>query len=246
MRSFVRRYHHRSVLEFVPLTDQGRRFTEQYIIRLGDVDSRGLLRLDGAARFLQDVATDDWSNTGITSEDTFVVRRTTLRFVEGAVWPRYLDRVTMTTWCGGVGAAWAERRTNFDLDGKGSLEVAALWVPISPSGRPVRLRESFFDVYGQSAKARKVSGRVNLAPVSEDATRRPWPLRNADFDILGHVNNAAIWQAVTELAPLPLSCVSVTHHQSIERDDEVTLASVPGAMWLIVNGVVKVSVEYSL
>jgi acyl-ACP thioesterase len=233
------------VLEFVPLTDQGRRFTEQYIIRLGDVDSRGFLRLDGAARFLQDVATDDWNDTGITSEDTWVVRRTTLRLVEGGTWPRYLDRVTMTTWAGGVGAAWAERRTNFDLDGKGSLEAAGLWVPISPSGHPVRVRESFFDVYGQSAKARKVSGRVSLSPVASDATLRPWPLRHADFDILGHVNNAAIWQAVTEVATLPLSWVSVTHHHSLERDDEVTLASVPGAMWLIVDGVVKVSVEYS-
>jgi hypothetical protein len=42
----------------------------------------------------------------------------------------------------------------------------------------------------------------------------------------------------------PLSWVSVTHHQSLERDDDVTLASVPGAMWLIADGVVKVSVEY--
>jgi acyl-ACP thioesterase len=233
------------VLEFVPLTDQGRRFSEQYLIRLGDVDSRGLLRFDGAAHFLQDVATDDWSDTGITSEDTFVVRRTTLRLVEGGTWPRYLDRATMTTWCGGVGAAWAERRTNFDLDGKGSLEAVGLWVPVSPSGHPVRLRESFFDVYGQSAKARKVSGRVRVPPVAIDAVVRPWTLRNADFDILGHVNNAAVWQAVTEVATPPLAWVSVTHHQSLERDDDVTLASAPGAMWLIVDGVVKVSAEYS-
>jgi acyl-ACP thioesterase len=233
------------VLDFVPLTDQGRRFSEQYIIRLGDVDSQGLLRLDGAARFLQDVATDDWNDTGITTDDTWVVRRTTLRLVEGATWPRYLDRVTLTTWCGGVGAAWAERRTNIDLDGQGSLEAAGLWVPVNANGHPVRVRESFFDIYGQSSKARKVSGRVTMPPVPNDATRQPWPLRYADFDILGHVNNAAVWQAVTELATLPLSWVSVTHHQSLERSDEVTLASAPGAMWLIANGEIKVSAEYS-
>ncbi|MGC2174732.1 MAG: acyl-ACP thioesterase domain-containing protein [Acidimicrobiales bacterium] len=232
------------MLEFVPLTDQGRRFAEQYTIRLGDVDSRGLLRVDGAARFLQDVATDDWNDTGIETDDTWVVRRTTLRLVEGGRWPRYLDQVTMTTWAGGVGAAWAERRTNFDIDGQHSLEAAGLWVPISPSGHPVRVREMFFDVYGQSAKMRKVSGRVSLPPVADDAVLRPWPLRAADFDILGHVNNAAVWQAVSDVVAPPLSWVSVTHHQSLERDDDVTLASVPGAMWLIAAGVVKVSVEY--
>ncbi|MGA7834746.1 MAG: acyl-ACP thioesterase domain-containing protein [Acidimicrobiales bacterium] len=234
------------MLEFVPLTDQGRRFAEQYIIRLGDVDMRGLLRLDGAARFLQDVATDDWSDTGVISDDTWVVRRTTMRFIEGARWPRYLDRVTLTTWCGGVGAAWAERRTNFDLGGERSLEAAAIWVPLNPSGHPVRVRESFFDVYGESARARKVSGRVSLTPVPDDATRAAWPLRHADFDILGHVNNAAVWQAVAELVTPPLEWVSVTHHQSLEREDEVTLASVPGAIWFVVDGVVKVSVEYVL
>jgi acyl-ACP thioesterase len=244
MRSFVKRYHQQTVLEFVPLTDQGRRFAEEYIIRLGDVDSGGLLRPDGAARFLQDVATDDWNDTGVESDVTWVVRRTSLRLVKGGRWPRYLDRVTMTTWCGGVGAAWAERRTNFDVDGEHSLEAAALWVPLNRDGHPVRMRESFFEVYGQSAKARKVSGRVSVAPVAVDATVRPWPLRQADFDILGHVNNAAVWQAVTELVIPPFSWVSVTHHQSLEREDDVTLAAVPGAMWLIVDGVVKVSVEY--
>ena len=245
MPSFDSRYHQQTVHEFVPLTDQGRRFSEQYVIRLGDVDSRGLLRLDGAARFLQDVATEDWSDTGIISDDTWVVRRTTLRLVEGARWPNYLDRIKLTTWCGGVGAAWAERRTNVDLDGTTTLEVAALWVPVSPSGHPVRVRDSFFEVYGQSARERKVSGRVRLTPVDETAELRPWPLRIADVDIVGHVNNAAVWQAVTELVTTPLAWVSVTHHQSLERDDKVTLASVPGALWLTVDGVVKVSVEYA-
>ena len=103
--------------EFVPLTDEGRRYSEDYLIRLGDADENGLLRLDGVARLLQDVATDDWTDTGIATEDTWVVRRTQIRLVEGATWPRYLDRVTLTTWCGGWGAAWAERRTNVDIAG---------------------------------------------------------------------------------------------------------------------------------
>ena len=70
--------------EFVPLGDEGRRYSEDYLIRLGDADENGLLRLDGVARLLQDVATDDWTDTGIATEDTWVVRRTQLRLVEGA------------------------------------------------------------------------------------------------------------------------------------------------------------------
>jgi acyl-ACP thioesterase len=232
------------VPEFVPLTNEGRRYRSEYLIRLGDADEKGLLRVDGAARFLQDVATDDWNDTGITTSDTWVVRRTRIRLVEGAHWPQYLDRVTLTTWCGGVGAAWAERRTNFDLDGVTSLEAEGLWVPVNPNGNPVRVREYFFDVYGTSAKARKVSGRVETPPVAEGATFRPWPLRVADLDLIGHVNNAAVWQAMSEVVRPPVRFVSVTHHQSIERDDDVVLASVPGSLWLVVEGVVKVSATY--
>jgi acyl-ACP thioesterase len=80
--------------------------------------------------------------------------------------------------------------------------------------------------------------------VAEGATRRAWPLREADLDIAGHVNNAAVWQAVSEVVPPPVRFVSVTHHQSLERDDDVVLASVPGALWLVVDGVIKVSATY--
>lgn len=232
--------------EFVPLTDQGRRFREDFLIRLGDADVQGLLRLDGAARFLQDVATDDWIDTGVSSSDTWVVRRTTIRLIEGARWPRYLDRVALTTWCGGVGPAWAERRTNFDFEGKLLLEAVALWVPIDPTGHPVRLRESFFEVYGDSVHARKVSGRITRPVVPDSAELRPWSLRTADLDVVGHVNNAAVWQAFSEVAPPPLRSVSLTHHASIERGDDVTLAGAPGSFWLIVDGSVRVSAKYSL
>jgi acyl-ACP thioesterase len=232
------------VTEFVPLTGEGRRFSEEFLIRLADADENGLLRLDGIARYLQDVASDDWADTGITADETWVVRRTQLRLVEGATWPRYFDRVTCTTWCGGVGAAWAERRTNVDVEGMTVLEAAGLWVPIGPKGNPVRVRGSFFEVYGDGARARKVSGRVETPAVSEGADRRPWPLRAADLDIIGHVNNAAVWQSLSEVVGSPVRSVSVTHHQSIERGDQVVLASVPGMMWLLVGDVIKVSATY--
>ncbi|HEY1825146.1 MAG TPA: acyl-ACP thioesterase domain-containing protein [Acidimicrobiales bacterium] len=233
-----------TAVEFVALSQEGRRFSEEFAVRLGDVDESGTLRLDGAVRFLQDVASDDWTDTGIDAEETWVVRRTMLRLVAGATWPRYLDRVRLTTWCGGVGAAWAERRTNIDVDGATVVEGVGLWVPLGASGSVVRVRDSFFSVYGESARARKVSGRVETPPVSERAQRQPWTLRRADIDILGHVNNAALWQAVSEVITTPVSFVSVTHHQPVEGGDEVTLAMVPGALWLLVGDVIKVSATY--
>jgi acyl-ACP thioesterase len=215
-------------------------------VRLGDADSTGQLRLDGVARFLQDIATDDWDETGIESTDTWVVRRTAVRVADGGRWPRYKERLTLTTWCGGWGAAWAERRTDISVDGLLLVQAVALWVPIDPTGHPVRIKPVFFEVYGDSMQGRKVSGRVAAPVVAAGAVERTWPLRRADLDIVGHVNNAAVWQAVTEIVNAPVSQVVVVHHGPVESGHEVTLASVPGALWLLVDGVVQVSAEFSV
>lgn len=234
------------MIEFVPLNDQGRHFSAEFRVRIDDADVEGKLRLDGLARLLQDVATDDSQETILASTEPWVVRRTTVRFVEGAQWPRYLDRVTLTTWCGGTGPAWAERRTNVDFDGQLVLEAAAVWVPIDAAGRPVRLRESFFETYGEAARGRKVSGRLTKAPIPEGANRRPWPLRACDVDMMGHVNNAALWQTMSEVATVPLSNVSVQHHSSVESKDDVTLVTAPGQLWLTVDNDVRLSAQYEL
>ncbi len=231
--------------EFVPLGEVGRRYSGRFLVRLGDADSAGVLRLDGVARMLQDVATDDWDDTGIASTDTWVVRRTSIRTARGGRWPCYKDELTLTTWCGGSGAAWAERRTNVYDHDELLLEAAAIWVPISPSGYPVRISPTFFDVYGAAMRGRKVSGRVAAPVVPDGVSTRPWPLRRADLDIVGHVNNAAVWQALTEVVSSPVAWVNVTHHGPVESGHEVTLANTARSLWLLVDGEVKVSADFA-
>lgn len=232
-------------VEYVALPEQGRRFREEFVVRLGDANDEGLLRLDGVARLLQDVATDDWNDTGTTSSDVWVVRRTTIRRTRGTSWPRYLERVSLTTWCGGVGAAWAERRTNVDVGGRTAIEAVALWVPTDSSGHPVRVRDDFFRIYGEGVRRRKVPGRVGAPTSREGSTSQAWPLRRSDIDLVGHVNNAAVWQAVSEVVNVPVDAVSVTHHAAIERDDDVSLARAPGLAWLLVDDEVRVSIVFA-
>ena len=222
----------------------GRRFDASRVVRLGDADPSGTLRLDGAARYLQDVATDDWDDTGIESGDVWVVRRTSMRLAEGGRWPRYHEHVTLRTWCSGAGGAWAERRTDLVVDDRVLVEGVALWVPTDPSGRPVRLRSAFHDVYAASVRGRKVSGRVGEAPVASDATTHPWQIRVADLDVVGHVNNAAIWQVVSDVAPRDVRWVQVTHYGAVERDDDLRVVVGVGAIWLVVDATVRVAARF--
>jgi len=233
------------VLEFVPRPAQGCRYAHNRRVRLSDAGPDGVLRLDGVARYLQDVATDDWADSGLNPEETWVVRRTALRVAAGGRWPALAELVTLTTWCGGTGPAWAERRTDLEVDGTLMVEAVALWVPLDASGRPLRLGKEFHSVFGEAVAGRRVSGRVQAAPVPVDATRRPWTVRRADLDIVGHVNNAAVWAAVTEVVGAPVRSAALTHHGPVEDGHTVTLATRPGRMWLIADEQVMVSAEFS-
>src|SRR5437763_711322 len=60
----------------VPIPSQGRTFVESRRVRLTDMDSRGRLRLDAVARFLQEIAIDDVDETGWGAPDhLWFVRR---------------------------------------------------------------------------------------------------------------------------------------------------------------------------
>ncbi|MGP8206321.1 MAG: acyl-ACP thioesterase domain-containing protein [Acidimicrobiales bacterium] len=233
------------VATFVPRPDRGRRYVHRRRVRVSDAGLEGALRLDGLARYLQDVATDDWADAGLSPDDIWVVRRTTVRVADGGHWPSLGDDVDLTTWCGGTGPAWAERRTDLEVSGLLMIETVALWVPLDSSGRPLRLGQEFHDVYGEAAAGRRVPGRVPVAPMLNTATGRPWPIRQADLDIVGHVNNAAAWAAVTEVAGGPVTSAALTHHGPLENGRTVTMLTGPGRMCLMIDGETRVSAEFA-
>ena len=229
--------------DFAPVPQSGRRFAHSRRVYLGDVGPEGALRPDALARYLQDVAGDDWDDAVGADEDTWVVRRTSVRVAEGGRWPTLGESVTVSTWCGGTGAAWAERRSDVAIDGRVLLDATALWVPIGPDGRPRRVRRDFIEIYGESA-ARKVPGRVGFADLDVTAPTRPWPIRRSDLDVLGHVNNAAVWEALSEVAGSSLRAATVVHQGSLEAGEDVRLAAAAGRIWLVVDGAVRVAGEF--
>ena len=239
----------RPVDALVPRPAQGRRYTHHRRVRVSDAGPEGALRLDSLARYLQDVATDDWADAGLSPDEIWVVRRTTVQVAGGGRWPALGEDVDLTTWCGGTGPAWAERRTDLEANGVPIIETVALWVPLDGGGRPLRLGPEFHDVYGEAAGGRRASGRVPVAPSltgMAGVTGRPWPIRRADLDIVGHVNNAAVWAAVTEVAGGPVASAALTHHGPLENGHTVTLLTGPGRMCLMTDDEVRASAEWSL
>lgn len=185
----------------VPPRGSGRSFTARRRVRLGDATPNGRMRLDAMARFLQDVANDDSRTAEWSDPDWWVVRRTVLdvdRF------PVYLQEVDVTTWCGGLGSHWAERRTRLStIDGTVLVDAAALWVHVDAGTlQPSRIPDDVVQVLHESSGGRRVGAKLMLKPAAfplEGREDRPWPLRFTDFDAVGHMNNAAYWEVVEEL-----------------------------------------------
>lgn len=234
-----------SPLEMVPIPATGRRFRAARRVRWGDADRRGRLRLDAIARYLQDLANDDTRDAGHDPMAPWIVRRTA---IEVRVPPANGEMLTLTTFAGGLGSRWAERRTSITGAAGGHIEAASTWVFVDPaSGRPARLTEEFLATHAEAAGARRVDARLRLPAPPAEVEARPWVVRSTDLDALGHVNNAATWEPVEdELERRRITPVAaeIEHGEAIGPDDEVTLASQvdPSGdllVWMRVQGAVR-------
>lgn len=210
----------------------------------------GRLRLDALARFLQDIATDDADDAGI--EGAWVLRRLSLRIDRR---PRYREDVELVTFCSGTGSRWAERRTQLRVDGRIAVESAGLWVCVDDLGRPTRLDERFDALYRESAGERTVSSRLTLPPPPAGIELRPWVTRASDFDLLGHMNNAAHWEAVEDellhrAADRKVVGAQLEHRGPVGPDDVLRMGSeLDGdalSAWLVSGADVRTSARISL
>jgi acyl-ACP thioesterase len=205
----------------------GRVFGSIRRIRLSDRAEDGRLRLDAVARFLQDVAMDDVDETGWGAPDhLWVMRHVRIEVVAPAVSD---DEVQLETWCSGFATVAAGRRMSLAGDRGGSIELDSVWVHLGPDARPARLVG--FDAYAEATEGRGVSTKLDLPEPPASARRIRWPLRMTDIDLLGHVNNAAYWQAVEQLisehGPNPRRPLRarLEHRHAIDLEDDVELVS---------------------
>ena len=216
-----------------PLPEVGRRFSTARKVRLGDVTPKGRLRLDAVARYLQDIATDDSLDGSYSEPHSWVVRRTQMWV---SSFPKYLDQIELTTWCGALGSHWAERRTQIKCNGVVAIEAAALWVRVDfKTMKPVALSADLVALLETATGGRKISSRLeigkNLPDLdSNNATSQDWPIRFSDMDAVGHLNNAAYWEVLEEYlgansgqrAPLH---ATVEHHGAIDPGNKVRIVT---------------------
>jgi acyl-ACP thioesterase len=204
-------------------------FATERRVRFGDVSPGGRARIDALAAYVQDIAWDDTTDSALPDEAAWVVRRSVFEVHRA---PAFRELLTVQTFCSGIGSRWAERRVAMQGDHDGHVESTSLWVRIdAETGRPRPLTDLFLETYGEAAGGRRVSAKLqhDTTPPA-GAPGRAWPLRFSDFDLLGHVNNAASWsvveQVLVEFGSLrPPYRAELEYRDPIERDAEVVVAT---------------------
>lgn len=238
--------------EFLLPPANGRTFSANRPVRLGDVDPSAGLRLDATARYLQDVASDDAADCGLDESLGWVVRRSQIDVEQPAVLDEVLE---LTTYCTGAGRSWAERATTLRGSSGATINSVSLWVQVAiNTGRPAALSEQFHHFYGEASGGRKVSARLGLPGPPIGVENQSWAIRRTDLDPFDHVNNAANWSILEEV--IAGNAASRTGRAEMEflapiefgaevelQVDRMSIAAC--SAWLVTNDTVRTATRFA-
>lgn len=205
---------------------KGRIFETHRKVRMGDVGSDGILRLDSLIRYTQDASNDDTNDAGLKDGLAWVVRSTAVQINTPS---RLGENLTISTFAGGIGPSWAQRRIDISGNLGADYSVASLWVSVDRKlMKPVKVSDQFNTIYKESIAGRKVSARKLIKPFDVADSTYEWALRSSDYDINHHVNNAAYWDVIDHLVKshkLDPKRILIEHRAEIsEVNNSLTLA----------------------
>lgn len=205
--------------------NKDRKFTSSRRVRVSDCDEQGIARIDAIARYLQDIGFDDTNDIGVGDGGLWVARKVEIVFPQTANWPQRNDLVRLETFCGGVGSVCAQRMVNI-FSAQEEIKASTIWVHIDENGRPKKVPSWLGKAYPEAKKIKPPRlSKGSLDP--KDRDKIEFFIRQSDFDVNGHVNNAVSFIALYEVgqkfeAKRPMK-VEVEYKAPISSTDNIEL-----------------------
>lgn len=208
-------------------------FDRQWPLRVADIDRGSRLRMDAAARHIQDIGQDQLREGGYQeTHPLWIVRRTMMDVIAPV---EFQDMLRVRRWCSGTSNRWCEMRVR--IDGKrsgGLIESEAFWININRETQgPSRISDDFLARLKRTTTVDRLRWKAYLkAGGREDAAEiHEYPIRFTDIDLFDHMNNSVYWTVVEdylsaypELLTAPLR-VTLEHDAAVALGDKLEIVS---------------------
>lgn len=206
-------------------------FDREWPLRVGDIDRTGRLRLDAAARHIQDIGQDQLREMGFEeTHPLWIVRRTMVDLIRPI---EFQDMLRLRRWCSGTSNRWCEMRVRIDgKRGGGLIESEGFWININRDTQmPARIADDFLDGLRRTTDIDRLRWKGYQKPgIRDDALEiYEFPVRVTDIDLFDHMNNSVYWSVVedylashSELLAGPLR-VTIEHEAAVALGDKLEI-----------------------
>jgi acyl-ACP thioesterase len=181
------------------LPDDGYVYSTAWKMLTSDIDRRRQLRLDGVARYIQEVGAEQLIDAGFDHvHPHWIVQRTVIDVLAPMTWP---TDITFHRWCSAISLRWCTMRVRLDSPDGGRIETEGFWINMNKETlTPSLMDEEFFNRLATTTDEHRLKWRAWLpGPVGSDAESAPFALRHSDIDIFDHVTNTAYWHGIHEV-----------------------------------------------
>jgi acyl-ACP thioesterase len=223
-------------MPLVDLPQSGYVYQTGWRLATSDIDEHKRLRLDGVARYIQEVGAEHLADAQLAEvHPHWIVLRTVIDVIEPIEIP---SDITFRRWCAALSTRWCNMRVQLEGSEGGRIETEGFWICMNKDTlTPSRFTDDCIARFGSTTDNHRLRWRPWLTePVDSGhdgqiGTETPFPLRRTDIDLFEHVNNSIYWHGVHEIlgqAPdlesAPYRAV-LEYRSPIKLGEEVTIHS---------------------
>jgi acyl-ACP thioesterase len=211
-----------------PLPETGYVYRTAWRVATGDIGADLNLRLDGVARYIQEVGAENLVDAGEAEEHPhWLVQRTVIDVIEPIGFP---NEVSFSRWCSALSLRWCTMRVDLVGSDGGRIETEGFWIAMNAKTlTPQRATDSLLERFGTTTTEQRLKWRPWLQNPGTVDHVTPFALRRTDIDLFEHVTNTAYWHAVHEVAAqVPDICTApyravVEYRKPIKYGEVVTI-----------------------
>lgn len=197
-------------------------------VATGDLDGNLHLRLDGVARYIQEVGAENLVDAGEAEDHPhWLVQRTVIDVIEPIEFP---NDVSFSRWCSALSSRWCTMRVDLVGSDGGRIETEGFWIAINAKTlTPQRVSDTLIERFASTTDVHRLKWTPWLGDPGAPDEVMPFHLRRTDIDIFEHVTNTAYWHAIHEVIALePDVCTPpyravIEYRRPIKYGEDITL-----------------------